>query len=306
MLSNRRTNKIDTDLINKKGRITSDLIEVDDNIIVDTSQEVVEEIIEEEIIEEIEDDFEDEIIEEDIEEEIIEDDQDEEAIEDTEEIIKEKIVKETIVKKEVKEKPKKEKKQIDYYKANKVINIIFAILLIIILLVSIDIILVGKFELGPFLAIPVKKHNDGGTKEYYGLGYKVINYNQKVGRRDKVVGYYSLKYDTTPIDVDAIDLAIEFTNNETKAYKKYYKKFIRVNGNLKETDNKNNTIIVNYEYEDNKYAIEINCEMATNKKELNNFDINSNISFIGTVYDYDVRTNDNPTILYVKNCFAQQ
>ena len=36
-------------------------------------------------------------------------------------------------------------------------------------------------------------YKDGGTKEYYGLGYKVIKYNQIEGRRDTQIGLWNLK-----------------------------------------------------------------------------------------------------------------
>ena len=67
------------------------------------------------------------------------------------------------------------------------------VIIVIASLVTLDITLVTKSNVGPFLAIRTKVYDDGGTKEYYGLGYKVIKYNQKVGRRDTVIGSWSLK-----------------------------------------------------------------------------------------------------------------
>ena len=53
----------------------------------------------------------------------------------------------------------------------------------------------------PIFAIPVFKLKDGGTVEYYGLGYKVIKYNVldnlqtgQTGRKDTVFGFWTLKY----------------------------------------------------------------------------------------------------------------
>ena len=175
------------------------------------------------------------------------------------------------------------------------------IILVILLLITVDIILVGKYEIGPFFAIPVKKYNDGGSKAYYGLGYKVIKYKQKVGRRDIEVGTYHLKYNTTPVDTTSLDLAIEFTNNENKAYKKYYKKFVRISGTLtKAIDDK---LLIRYSDEDGKYAIDIICITTSKNNDLLE---NNDITIIGTVYDYDLKTLKNPTRLYIKNCFAEQ
>ena len=86
--------------------------------------------------------------------------------------------------------------------------------------------MISKYNKGPFFAIPVKTYKDGGTKVYYGIGYKVIKYHQKQGRRDIELGTYSLKYNTNPIEADAIDLAIELYNNQTSSMEKYYNCFI--------------------------------------------------------------------------------
>ena len=103
------------------------------------------------------------------------------------------------------------------------IDIFFTILIIIIILIGIDSIAVDSCNKGPFFAIPIVTHDDGGTKEYYGLGYKVIKYNQTQGRRDKEIGLWSLKYNTEPLDIedkDIINLLTEKTNiiiNKKKA-----------------------------------------------------------------------------------------
>jgi hypothetical protein len=36
----------------------------------------------------------------------------------------------------------------------------------------------AKHNKKPIFAIPILRHKDGGTVEYYGLGYKVIKYNK--------------------------------------------------------------------------------------------------------------------------------
>ena len=57
-----------------------------------------------------------------------------------------------------------------------------------------------QYNKGPFFCIPIITHKDGGTVEYYGIGYKIIKYNvmnteSKKGRKDMVIGLWNLKYD---------------------------------------------------------------------------------------------------------------
>ena len=105
------------------------------------------------------------------------------------------------------------------HRMGKILKIIFFILIVFILLAILDIILVFYYSKGPFFAIPIKTYDDGGTKEYYGIGYKVIKYNQLQGRRDMEIGTYRLKYNATPIEIESLDLSIEFNNNQDKALK---------------------------------------------------------------------------------------
>jgi hypothetical protein len=57
------------------------------------------------------------------------------------------------------------------------------------------------FDKRPIFSFPIKFHKDGGTIEYYGLGYKVIKYNVlgdkktgQPGRKDADFGFWNLKY----------------------------------------------------------------------------------------------------------------
>ena len=191
-------------------------------------------------------------------------------------------------------------------KSNKIINIIFIVIIILIIMVTADIILVSKYDKGPFFAIPIKTYDDGGTKEYYGLGYKVIKYRQLQGRRDKVIGTWKLKYNIEPTTVQAIDLAIEFTNDENAAYQKYFKQFIRVIGTLKDIDTYNNMIVIGYEDESGKYTIDIKCNMATDYSYLEDLNLGEEITVIGTVSKYKYKTEKSKSKLYLNNVFAEQ
>ena len=68
-----------------------------------------------------------------------------------------------------------------FRRAKLIINIIFSIIVILIVMVTVDVICVSRYSKGPFFAIPTHTYKDGGTKEYYGLGYKVIKYHQMQG-----------------------------------------------------------------------------------------------------------------------------
>lgn len=189
---------------------------------------------------------------------------------------------------------------------NRIINIFFIIIILLIVMVSTDIVLVSKFNKGPFFAIPVKTYDDGGSKEYYGIGYKVIKYKQLQGRRDKAIGTWGLKYNIEPTTVQAIDLAIEFNNNETETYKKYYKQFVRIVGTLKDIDTYNNVIIIGYEDEDGKYTIDVRCNMATDYSYLENLNLGEEITVIGNVTKYSYKTEKSMSRLYLDNVFAEQ
>lgn len=188
----------------------------------------------------------------------------------------------------------------------KVLTIILCTLLILIILSVVDIISVTKFEKGPFFAIPIHTYEDGGTKEYYGLGYKVIKYNQLQGRRDIELGTWSLKYSVDPIYIDIIDLAIEFNNNEQETYDKYYKQLLIINGSLREVDKENNKIVLSYEDEGEKYSIDVVCNMETDQDSLMVLEPKYEISAMGTMVDYKAKTKEKRPIVYLDNCFAEQ
>ena len=200
----------------------------------------------------------------------------------------------------------KPKKKIHLRLVNLIINIVLVVVLIILFLVTLDIVLITKYQKGPIFAIPVKTYQDGGTKEYYGIGYKVIKYNQLQGRRDMEIGTYKLKYNTEPIDISVLDLSIELNNDKDKAFEKYNKKFIRINGILKEYNTKDNKVTIGYIDEDGKYSVDIICNMASDKRELKRLEIFKETTVIGVVTDYDEETDSNPITLYMSNCFAEQ
>lgn len=195
----------------------------------------------------------------------------------------------------------KEKKTPNY---KKIINICFAIIMAILIMVAIDVISVGRYNRGPYFAVQTKEYDDGGTKEYIGFGYKVIDYNQMNGRQDKVIGSFSLEYNTDVLEVKDIDLAIEFTANEEKAYRNYYKNFVRIESKLKSMDFDNNTIVFGYVDEGGKYSLEMTCNMASEKEELVNIDVDQEVYVTGTITNYKFKTDKTTGKLILSDCFA--
>ncbi len=191
-------------------------------------------------------------------------------------------------------------------RAKKMINIFFTVILTIIIIISTDVISVARFNKGPFFALPLHTHRDGGTKEYYGLGYKVIKYNQLQGRRDKEIGLWNLKYNTEPITIQDIDLALEFTGNEVESFQKYYKKFVRIISTLHKVDMKNHKITIGYRDEDNKYSLDIICTIVEDQENISTFDNEKEITIIGTISDFKWKTDKKNNRLYITNCFAEQ
>ncbi len=186
------------------------------------------------------------------------------------------------------------------------LNILFVIIIISLLMITTDIICVSKYNIGPFFAIPTHTYKDGGTKEYYGLGYKVIKYHQVQGRKDTEIGLWSLKYNIEPTTIKSVDLAIEFYNNEAKTYKKYYKKFVRVVSTLEKVDEKNNTITLSYIDDGKKYSLDIECNMASKNSNIDKLEKGKEVTIIGTVNKYDFKSRKKVGKLYINNCFAEQ
>ncbi len=178
---------------------------------------------------------------------------------------------------------------------NKVINIILIATLIVSLLVSIDIICVSRFDKGPFFAIKTKTYNDGGTKEYYGLFYKVIKYKEKKGRVDNVIGSWDIYYNNTPINVDMLDLSLSFNNNLDKSINLYMDKYLKVEGEISNINN--SEITLKYNDDENKYNTILKCNMLEKSKKYKKKD---KVKIVGTLYNY---SNNNVMELYMKNCY---
>ena len=179
-------------------------------------------------------------------------------------------------------------------KIKKISTIVMIVIIVIGVLVTTDILLVSKAHIGPFLAIRTKVYNDGGTKEYYGLGYKVIKYNQKVGRRDTVIGSWGIKYNTNPETFTIRELAYSIINDNNN----HVGEFIRLTGTISSKNNKNNTVTLKFTDDiDGKYDLTVKAELLSkNIKDLNK---DAPISLIGVIESYDNKT------LTIENVFAE-
>lgn len=187
----------------------------------------------------------------------------------------------------------------------RIINIIFAGLVIILVMITIDVVSISKYNKGPFFAIRTNIYNDGGTKVYYGLGYKVIKYHQTQGRRDTEIGLWTMKYMIEPTNYEALDLAIELRNKPKETYEKIGKKFLRITGTLDSISKSKNTITLKYNDPDEKYDLEIICSMAEKENNIETFTKEQGITIIGSVSDFKLKTKKDVNRLYVNNCFAE-
>lgn len=193
------------------------------------------------------------------------------------------------------------KKRKRYIRWKRIINTVFIIILVILAMITIDVIAVSKYNNGPFFTIKTKTYKDGGTKEYYGFGYKVISYNQEVGRRDKELGTWKLKYNTEPTDLSDIDLAIEFNEDPQATNVKYYKKFVRLSSTVKSVNVDKKQMTLEYRDEDNKYTFDIVCSMAKGQENVGIFEKGDTVYILGTVKKFKL----NPNKVYLNDCFAE-
>ncbi len=190
-------------------------------------------------------------------------------------------------------------------KFSKVLNIIFFILILAMILISVDVICISKYDVGPFFAIKTKTYTDGGTKEYYGLGYKVIKYNVTEGRKGTQVGSWALTYNITPTTIDDIDLSIEFLNNPEKTANKYYNQYLQISSIVKEIKVDKNELVLGYTDPDEKYTLEIRCAMSDDGTSITTYQEKQELLVRGTAYKFAIKDEAQPNTIYLSNCYAE-
>lgn len=187
-------------------------------------------------------------------------------------------------------------------KLKKKFTIIMIVALVLGTLIFIDILVANYTSVGPFLAVKVKTHNDGGTKEYYGLGYKVIKYRVKDGRNTTVVGSWTLKYDPTSKASTVEELGISFRNNTKEALKNSYKQFFIVTGKIESIDKTNKKVVLIYEDKDGgNYTTKAEFYLK-NISKLKNYSKGDTITISGTFVKYTPKTNDVTRTITFNNC----
>lgn len=181
-------------------------------------------------------------------------------------------------------------------------NIIFIIIIALGIIITIDVICVTKYDKGPYFAIRTKIYDDGGTQEFYGLGYKVIKYHQEQGRRDMKIGFWTMPYSVEPTEISALDLAIEFRNAPEKTANKYAGQFMRVTGRIYKI--KNNELILRYKDPDNAYTLKIKCPMAE-KTDFSDLEEGMEITVLGTLDNFTLATRKTSNSANMSNCFTE-
>lgn len=185
------------------------------------------------------------------------------------------------------------------------INIIFIIIIACMIMITTDTIAVAKYQTGPFFALRTQVYKDSGTSVYHGLGYKVIKYNQTEGRKDIEIGPWSMGYSTTTINMSILDLAIELRNYPEKTYKSLAGKMLKVTGTISKVETKNNEIIIKYTDSDGAYTLEVIATLHKEEKDIASYQKGKEISLLGTVSEFKVKTNETPNQIYIKNAYVQ-
>ena len=142
----------------------------------------------------------------------------------------------------------------------KVLNFFLILVMVGAFLVVFDVVMVTKFNVGPIFAIKVKIYNDGGTREYAGIFYKVIKYKQTNGRRDMVLGSYKLSYSGEVYKKSVLDLAILYRDDFTN-FSLLEGKYVVVTGKVLSVSKEKQVVKLIYEDSDNKYQTIVTFKM---------------------------------------------
>lgn len=142
----------------------------------------------------------------------------------------------------------------------KVLNFFLILVMAGAFLVVFDVVMVTKFNVGPIFAIKVKTYNDGGTREYTGIFYKVIKYKQTNGRRDMVLGSYKLSYAGEVYKKSVLDLAILYRDDFTN-FSLLEGKYVVVTGKVLSVSKEKQVVKLIYEDSDNKYQTIVTFNM---------------------------------------------
>lgn len=166
----------------------------------------------------------------------------------------------------------------------KVLNFFLILVMVGAFLVVFDVVMVTKFNVGPIFAIKVKTYNDGGTREYAGIFYKVIKYKQTNGRHDMVLGSYKLSYSGEVYKKSVLDLAILYRDDFTN-FSLLEGKYVVVTGKVLSVSKEKQVVKLIYEDSDNKYQtiVTFNMDKDANYDELKK---GNTVKIAGVLDDY--------------------
>lgn len=199
---------------------------------------------------------------------------------------------------------KKKKESNKGKQIKKILGNIVLVSIVVIFLSLIDIVLVTKFETGPIFAIKTKEHTNK-SKEYYGLFYKVIKYQEEGGRYDTVIGSWSLEYEDTPIKIELFDFALEYVDHNKATYDAFYNKYVLLTEKISYIDTKNKIIRFEYIDTDQKYSFATDIYLQSQDINLNSYKKNDTITIVGTVKGFKNKDSNGPNRIIIKNGFIK-
>lgn len=154
----------------------------------------------------------------------------------------------------------------------KILKIIILIIIIWLILFWTDYIFIKKFD-KPIFMIRTTIYEDGGTKEYYGFGYKLIKYNLIDGYKENHIGTWFMKYNPTKYENPLIDVISDFKIiDKTEVCAQSLEKF----------------------YEDEEYEYYFSCIKS------NNIFINIGKNFLGEDIIYSLKDALNEKIVTIE------
>ena len=169
---------------------------------------------------------------------------------------------------------------------------------------AVDVIAVARYDSGPFFAINFKTYKDGGTRVYYGLGYKVINYNVTEGRKGKVVGSWFMPYSVVSTKIDVLDLALEFERDKNVVSKKFHNQYLEVIGEISKIDEEKKLVEIEYVDVDGKYSLLVKGNL-TDEVIMSTYNAGEKVHLLGTAKVFKAKTETEPNTIELEGCFIK-
>ena len=229
----------------------------------------------------------------------LDEDYEELDLEDEEDEVEEKPKKKTTTRRKSKKKLEAENQ---FYR--KIINAVFGIIIVLLIMTAVDVIAVARYDSGPFFAINFKTYKDGGTKVYYGLGYKVINYNVTEGRKGKIVGSWFMPYSVVSTKIDVLDLALEFERDKNAVSKKFYNQYLEVVGEISKIDEEKKLVEIEYDDADGKYSLLVKGHL-TDEVIMSAYNAGEKVHVLGTAKVFKAKTETEPNTIELEGCFIK-